>query len=300
MHFNPKYGPGATISVDPDTLHGRRAIENAAIICHEANRGYCEAINDHSQVSWFDAPEWQRISALAGVERVVGNPDITPAELHGSWVEQKQKDGWVFGETKDAVAKTHPCMVPYDKLPEDQRVKDLIFRNASRAALYVYGLRFATPLEKTTKIDIGTDWRTSDPTLNAGMYIFTGRVSIVANQVLGELACALGGRVVKQSSQYRNSKLSQQTYAAMLSKDPDDAYGLMCANEWPVTMMPFRFSQPQVAHWCVLYRIVHAMMQIEGVDARKAFDNRWYYRNSGAPRAFAVEMQWDELEGAGQ
>jgi hypothetical protein len=33
----------------------------------------------------------------------------------------------VYGEVKDAVAKTHPCMVPYDDLPEFQRKKDALF-----------------------------------------------------------------------------------------------------------------------------------------------------------------------------
>lgn len=32
----------------------------------------------------------------------------------------KIADGWKYGEAKDPEAKTHPCLVPFDKLPEFQ------------------------------------------------------------------------------------------------------------------------------------------------------------------------------------
>jgi hypothetical protein len=41
--------------------------------------------------------------------------------------------GWVYGTAKDAEKKTHPCMVPYDKLPLAQRRKDALFQAAVRA-----------------------------------------------------------------------------------------------------------------------------------------------------------------------
>lgn len=33
------------------------------------------------------------------------------------------------------VNRTHPCMVPYDQLPQEQRVKDHLFGAAVRATL---------------------------------------------------------------------------------------------------------------------------------------------------------------------
>jgi len=47
--------------------------------------------------------------------------------LHESWCDFKRADGWVFGEVKDAGAKTHPCLVPYAELPEEQKIKDHLF-----------------------------------------------------------------------------------------------------------------------------------------------------------------------------
>ena len=34
---------------------------------------------------------------------------------------------WSYGEVKDAEAKTHPCLIPYDQLPEFQKAKDKLF-----------------------------------------------------------------------------------------------------------------------------------------------------------------------------
>jgi hypothetical protein len=42
-------------------------------------------------------------------------------------LEDKKKDGWVYGEVKDAEAKTHPCIVPFEELPEFQKKKDALF-----------------------------------------------------------------------------------------------------------------------------------------------------------------------------
>lgn len=101
--------------------------QQIARVCHEANRGYCEALGDFSQPTWVDAPEWQRSSAVAGVEFLIANPSATAEQTHKSWCEQKEKDGWRYGEVKDAEKKEHPCMLPYSDLPEFQRVKDSLF-----------------------------------------------------------------------------------------------------------------------------------------------------------------------------
>lgn len=110
-------------------------IETAARTAHEVNRAYCVSLGDHSQPPWAQAPSWQRDSALAGIRAIKANPAITPAESHAGWFDLKAKDGWVHGATKDPDKKTHPCMVPYDKLPEDQKVKDALFGAVARGVL---------------------------------------------------------------------------------------------------------------------------------------------------------------------
>lgn len=99
-----------------------------ASVCHEVNRAYCAAIGDHSQPVWAEAPQWQKDSAIAGVKAVMANRDGTPEDSHKGWFAHKEADGWVYGPVKDPALKQHPCMVPYDQLPTEQRVKDHLFR----------------------------------------------------------------------------------------------------------------------------------------------------------------------------
>ena len=42
-------------------------------------------------------------------------------------MQEKINDGWVYGEVKDAEKKTHPCIVPFEELPEFQQKKDALF-----------------------------------------------------------------------------------------------------------------------------------------------------------------------------
>lgn len=102
--------------------------ELIAKTCHEANRALCLAFGDHSQLAWEHAPEWQRESAVSGVKFCIANPDAPPSANHDSWMAEKIAAGWICGAVKDADAKTHPCIVPYDQLPPDQKAKDYVFK----------------------------------------------------------------------------------------------------------------------------------------------------------------------------
>ncbi len=102
-------------------------IETLAAVVHEANRRYCRCIGDDSQPAWEDAPNWQKESAIEGIKAIVRNPDMTPADSHESWFQHKLNDCWTYGIEKDPVTKTHPCMVPYNDLPAEQRHKDRLF-----------------------------------------------------------------------------------------------------------------------------------------------------------------------------
>lgn len=102
-------------------------INHIAAICHEANRAWCALNGDHSQPWWYGAPKWQRDSVINGIGHALKYPDATPSDSHANWMAQKIADGWTYGEVKDADAKTHPCIVPYDQLPEVQKKKDALF-----------------------------------------------------------------------------------------------------------------------------------------------------------------------------
>jgi len=101
--------------------------ESIAKYCHEANRLYCLAIGDDSQVPWKDSPDWLKISTIKGVKYVIENRDVEPADSHNAWLNERMSAGWAYGEVKDVAKKKHPNMVEYNKLPSIQKNKDIIF-----------------------------------------------------------------------------------------------------------------------------------------------------------------------------
>ncbi len=102
-------------------------VYSIARVCHEANKAWCMLVGDYSQKHWDEAEEWQLESAIKGVEYRLANPSAGEDSQHNAWMEEKINNGWVYGETKDAELKTHPCIVPFDQLPTHQKKKDKLF-----------------------------------------------------------------------------------------------------------------------------------------------------------------------------
>lgn len=44
--------------------------------------------------------------------------------VHEVWAETRIKQGWTYGEQRDDKLKTHPCLVPYEELPDEEREYD--------------------------------------------------------------------------------------------------------------------------------------------------------------------------------
>jgi preprotein translocase subunit SecA len=102
--------------------------EQIAQVAHEVNKAYCIALGDNSQTTWDEAPEWQKLSAINGVSFHLENPNAGADSSHNSWMKEKVEAGWIYGEIKDAEAKTHPCIVPFESLPKEQQAKDYLFK----------------------------------------------------------------------------------------------------------------------------------------------------------------------------
>lgn len=48
--------------------------------------------------------------------------------VHDVWAKTRLEQGWTYGPERDDANKKHPCLVPYDQLPEEEKVFD---RNTS-------------------------------------------------------------------------------------------------------------------------------------------------------------------------
>ena len=44
--------------------------------------------------------------------------------VHEVWAENRRSQGWTYGEQRNDVLKTHPCLIPYEELPEEEKEYD--------------------------------------------------------------------------------------------------------------------------------------------------------------------------------
>lgn len=121
--------------MDWKTVFTESEIEMIVKDVHETNKRFCEALGDESQVSWEEAPEWQKSSCLVGVHAILDGTVTKPSDSHQSWMKHKLLEGWKYGPIKDVDKKEHPCMVDYDELPFEQKTKDAIFFSIVTSAI---------------------------------------------------------------------------------------------------------------------------------------------------------------------
>lgn len=93
--------------------------------CHEANRALQVFTGEEVSPPWDQAPIRQKMSALEGVRKALLG--VTSEELHDSWGKNLLDQGWSWGPVKNEKFKQHPCLIPYEELGEEQRVKDRVF-----------------------------------------------------------------------------------------------------------------------------------------------------------------------------
>ncbi|MGJ3230807.1 MAG: RyR domain-containing protein [Oceanicaulis sp.] len=100
------------------------ALEPIARVVHAAMDAYARTLGEPGFPDWEAAPAWMRESTLDGVARRLAEPSAPASRQHEIWMAEKQAAGWTFGPEKDAAKRTHPSLVPYDRLPESEKRKD--------------------------------------------------------------------------------------------------------------------------------------------------------------------------------
>lgn len=111
-------------------------IDTICAVVHEAMRAYAKQVKGEHMPAWSRAPSWMKVATRNSVEAVISNPNQTPGTQHALWLEAKRKDGWKYGDTKDARRKTHPLLIPFEQLPSDERLKDALLISIVRAFLF--------------------------------------------------------------------------------------------------------------------------------------------------------------------
>lgn len=44
--------------------------------------------------------------------------------VHEVWAQNRLRQGWTYGPVRDDVNRKHPCLVPYNQLPEEEKDYD--------------------------------------------------------------------------------------------------------------------------------------------------------------------------------
>lgn len=50
--------------------------------------------------------------------------ELIAKNTHEIWAKGRISDGWKYGEKRDDVLKTHPCIIPYENLSEEEKEYD--------------------------------------------------------------------------------------------------------------------------------------------------------------------------------
>lgn len=58
--------------------------------------------------------------------------ELIAKNTHEVWSKNRMDEGWTYGEARDDEHKHHPCLIPYEELPESEREYD---RNTSMQTL---------------------------------------------------------------------------------------------------------------------------------------------------------------------
>lgn len=50
--------------------------------------------------------------------------ELLARHAHDVWALQRINDGWKWGPTRCDTTRTHPCLIPYEELPEAEKSYD--------------------------------------------------------------------------------------------------------------------------------------------------------------------------------
>lgn len=69
-------------------------------------------------------PQPMDISEVRLPEEVAPLVEGIARNVHEMWAQSRIEQGWTYGEERNDTLKTHPCLVPYEELPEIEKDYD--------------------------------------------------------------------------------------------------------------------------------------------------------------------------------
>ena len=69
-------------------------------------------------------PNPLELSSIALPEQLMPLIEIIAKNVHETWAHKRFAEGWTYGCKRNDDLKTHPCLVPYDQLPDEEKEYD--------------------------------------------------------------------------------------------------------------------------------------------------------------------------------
>ena len=57
-------------------------------------------------------------------EELLELTELIAENVHEVWSASRMAEGWTYGPVRDDLLRTTPCLVPYDRLPEEEKNYD--------------------------------------------------------------------------------------------------------------------------------------------------------------------------------
>lgn len=67
--------------------------------------------------------------------------ELLAKNAHEVWAAQRISDGWSYGPVRDESGRRHPCLVPYENLPEEEKRYDRILAENTLRLIQHFGYR---------------------------------------------------------------------------------------------------------------------------------------------------------------
>ena len=74
--------------------------------------------------------------------------ELLAKNVHDIWARQRLDDGWTYGPERNDQKKKHPCLVPYDQLPESEKDYDRKAALGTIKAIIALGYRIEREKQK--------------------------------------------------------------------------------------------------------------------------------------------------------
>jgi hypothetical protein len=64
---------------------------------------------------------------------------------HENWAKERVDQGWQYGPSRNDARKEHPCLIPYEKLPESEKEHDRIAATEVLKTIILLGFSLKKP-----------------------------------------------------------------------------------------------------------------------------------------------------------